>query len=485
MAQRNAMRTLAAVALIQVVAAQGGDDCSAPTVISGTGVFSVDLSSASTSLGAPCDSLEQDVFFEWTPDEGGDYRFKMTNPLVYVAFHPTIQVAVGGDCNSTCLAGPFGRYIALSNIVANQPYLLRISKTDPAGPFTTGWLEIVKDLPIPTGVHPCDAARVISGTGMFRWAIQPGDPSSTITRTGLPTASPWSEYYSDPADAACGSGTITTNGTFLNWTAPADGTYSFLAASGQIDIGDYEDLLIGESNTAAMSIFRGVDCGDLTCVGTSSDIDPFIGLFWAQLLDVQASAGEAFTIQLSDNTPTVASRSRLFINGVTAPCASSENFQVSCTPPNSHHDGGQVGLSGSFTDCSGGGLHLEAFQGPAGEFGYFLMGSGASQNILAFEGMLCLDSPVGRYNANLANNIGVPAMNSIGMFHPDSRRFMNVAGTSTSGTGFDVPLTLPNPPGPGQILPGDTWYFQLWYRDESALGQNSSNLSAALGVTFP
>jgi hypothetical protein len=53
-----------------------------------------------------------------------------------------------------------------------------------------------------------------------------------------------------------------------------------------------------------------------------------------------------------------------------------------------------------------------------------------------------------------------------------------LAGTSSVGSGFDIPAILPDPPG-GLIDVGETWYFQLWYRD----GANS-NFSDGISVAF-
>ena len=56
---------------------------------------------------------------------------------------------------------------------------------------------------------------------------------------------------------------------------------------------------------------------------------------------------------------------------------------------------------------------------------------------------------------------------------------MNLSGTSTSGTGFDVPADLPGPIN-GTITPGQTWNFQLWYRDVGA----NSNFTNGLAATY-
>jgi len=101
-----------------------------------------------------------------------------------------------------------------------------------------------------------------------------------------------------------------------------------------------------------------------------------------------------------------------------------------------------------------------------------------------FQGVLCMEAPTGRYSSEAAQAGGNPGINSIGQFDTvDGGVFHNMAGSSASGTGFDVPAQIPNPPG-GFIGPGDTWCFQLWFRDESASGAPSANFSDVLCVTF-
>ena len=90
-------------------------------------------------------------------------------------------------------------------------------------------------------------------------------------------------------------------------------------------------------------------------------------------------------------------------------------------------------------------------------------------------GFLCLGAPFGRYSGATAHALANPALNSVGRFDA-AGVFVNLAGTSAVGTGFDLPLQLPAPPG-GDLLPGTTWFFQCWFRDGT-----SSNLSNTVGI---
>ena len=102
-----------------------------------------------------------------------------------------------------------------------------------------------------------------------------------------------------------------------------------------------------------------------------------------------------------------------------------------------------------------------------------MVSAGANPTGLAVsQGLLCLSPPLGRYSATAG-----PGLNSLGSFDAGGV-FQSLAGGSATGSGFDVPAVLPNPPG-GVITSGQTWHFQLWYRDGTA-----SNFSDALSVTF-
>lgn len=147
-------------------------------------------------------------------------------------------------------------------------------------------------------------------------------------------------------------------------------------------------------------------------------------------------------------------------------------IEINCDPANPHSGFLPVRLDDSYFTV--GALHLEATLGLADQFGYFLVsGALVDPGTPVSDGLLCLGAPFGRY----APSAG-PLLNSIGQFDFNGV-FQNLAGTSFDGRGFDVPSTLPSPPG-GSILPGSTWHFQLWYRDGQV-----SNLSNVASVTFP
>ena len=93
----------------------------------------------------------------------------------------------------------------------------------------------------------------------------------------------------------------------------------------------------------------------------------------------------------------------------------------------------------------------------------------------------CLNAPLGRYDLNVAANQNAPALASIGVFDA-AGVLQNLVGTSTVGSGFDVPTTVPVTGSP-TITAGETWHFQLWHRDFVG-GQSSSNTTGGVAVSF-
>ncbi len=136
-------------------------------------------------------------------------------------------------------------------------------------------------------------------------------------------------------------------------------------------------------------------------------------------------------------------------------------------------------LTGSFATPARTNLHLEVTQGVPTEFAYMLTGPETTPGLALSNGLLCLvGTPTSRiYRYNVSGT----EWNSLGRFD-NAGVLENLVGTSTTGSGYDVPLTVPDIV-PITIMNGDSWHFQLWYRDTPA-GIGSSNFSTGLSVTF-
>ncbi|MDF1837086.1 MAG: hypothetical protein P1V35_04400, partial [Planctomycetota bacterium] len=151
-----------------------------------------------------------------------------------------------------------------------------------------------------------------------------------------------------------------------------------------------------------------------------------------------------------------------------------------CDPMDQNSTGQSTRLSATLVPGTVDRVHFDATQGPPSQFGYILVGNGSSDPGLSLgQGRLCLSTSVTSfvYRFNLAGT----RFNSLGRFQPDGT-LGNISGTSATGSGYDLPTTLPSPFYPdGQlILSGRSWYFQLWHRDVG--GQ--SNFSNGVQVDF-
>jgi hypothetical protein len=151
-----------------------------------------------------------------------------------------------------------------------------------------------------------------------------------------------------------------------------------------------------------------------------------------------------------------------------------------CNSMPSNSTGAPTSLSGTMTAPGGSGLHLEVSSGPAGEFGFVLVGTSAlDPGLTVGNGSLCLGTSGSDFFAGYTIQGG--DQNSIGMFD-NAGVFQNLAGTSLVGSGFDVPSTIPVVGAPA-ITAGSTWHFQVWHRDTPS-GIGHSNFSNGLSVTF-
>ncbi|MDF1839580.1 MAG: SUMF1/EgtB/PvdO family nonheme iron enzyme [Planctomycetota bacterium] len=167
----------------------------------------------------------------------------------------------------------------------------------------------------------------------------------------------------------------------------------------------------------------------------------------------------------------------IFLGGVTNNLLGQATSAFCVATPNS--TGVSASLSATFGSGIGSNLHLEVVDGVPNEYGYFLAGGEATPGVVISNGLLCLtgtpSATVYRYN------VSGTEWNSLGRF--DAAGVMqNLGGTSSLGSGFDVPSTIPDTI-PILITAGDTWYFQYWHRDTPA-GLGSSNFSTGLAVTF-
>ncbi|MCP5022365.1 MAG: formylglycine-generating enzyme family protein [bacterium] len=146
---------------------------------------------------------------------------------------------------------------------------------------------------------------------------------------------------------------------------------------------------------------------------------------------------------------------------------------------NNNSTGAPAALTGAFGSGVGSDLHLDVGSGVPNEIGFFLVGNEVTSGVVFTSGLNCLvgtgTAQVFRYSVAGTDAISVGRFDSLGVLQ-------NLVGTSLTGTGFDVPDMIPAGI-PFPIMSGDTWHFQLWYRD-TAVAPSNSNFSNGLSVIF-
>jgi hypothetical protein len=113
------------------------------------------------------------------------------------------------------------------------------------------------------------------------------------------------------------------------------------------------------------------------------------------------------------------------------------------------------------------GTTVDMANGPAGQFGYLLLGNnnGVVNQPPGSEANLCVlfGSCFGRYAGDITQVSGGGTLST------------DISNSASAGSGFAIPTCG------GSIMSGQTWYFQYWHRQGSGL---PSRFSEALAVTF-
>ena len=149
----------------------------------------------------------------------------------------------------------------------------------------------------------------------------------------------------------------------------------------------------------------------------------------------------------------------LWIKDVSCNSSVGSNY---CTPAVTNSSGlpGSIGGTGSDVALDNN-LTLTVSGLPDGQFSYFVASQtqGNTPNPGGSQGVLCLGAPIARFNANV----------------------LVVSGGQVN---LAVDLTaVPLPPSfSHSVMPGESWNFQLWYRDTNPGA--TSNFSDGLAVTF-
>lgn len=423
------------------------DDCSTATQISDLGVWAYDTTIATTSgfTGASaCSSgsfdMGPDVFFQWTAVASGDFEFSTEGS----PYDTKMSVHAGVGCAGTCVGyndDTYGNDAAwtITGASAGDTYLIQIGGWNSS--FGQGQLEVKTPGSICTGLTD---------------ALESNDTKATATVIGNGTVTGLNVTDSVDLDLftfVVKDGDTLTAIAAHNSAGCSNPDIDMFLYEDVVDPADYEDPATDPFNNGSQ-LTEAYSCSDnetLTWVNTTgSDITCVLRVAVWPTGNPNGCTDYDLTLSgIDDGAPT------LF-----------------CDPASPNSSGNSVSLANS--SFSGAGVfHIEAEGGPNLGFAMVVVSATANDpGTPISQGMLCLGSPLGRYSSNAG-----PGLNSIGRFDA-SGVMQNLAGTSSTGTGFDVPAALPTPPG-GVISTGSTWNFQVWYRD----GVNS-NFSNGISVTF-
>ncbi|MBL6719904.1 MAG: C-type lectin domain-containing protein [Planctomycetes bacterium] len=415
--------------------AQAGDSCAAPITILGEGLFPFDTS-AMTTDGVPDTAclafgtaqIERDMWLLWTATVDGLAEVSTCGGAAFdtrlAAYPPFPCGAAALACNDDGCGVQSSLTFAVE---AGQDYLLRLGSY-PGTPGGPGVLAITIQAPVVDAAT--GHAYLVIPKKLDWYTAKAAAEALVFQGQAGHLATIGSQAERDFIISSLSFGRVwiglEQDTSSSIYTEPA-GAWGWVTG----EIFSYTSWRAGEPNDTP----AGENHGEMFADGTWNDAEFFSGTAEAYLVEFEPGA-------------------TLF-----------------CTPASP----GSVGTPVTLADSGPGGgvLHLEATGGPPGEFGIFLVAAQSSAPVTISAGDLCLAPPLGRYAAAAG-----PGLNSIGQFDGGGR-LANFAGTSSVGTGFDVPAVLPAPPG-GLILPGSTWCFQLWYRDAGGV----SNFSDGLAVSF-
>ncbi len=406
--------------------AQGADDCTGATPISGAGPHAFDNTAASDSGITPsCGYIALDVWFSWTAATTGPHVLESCGN----ATNDTKVAVYDGSCSGNelgCNDDACGLQSRVSfDAVAGQTYIIQFGSWS-VGSAGAGAFTIALDAPV---FNPANGSyyRVVDGNldwisarnaaAASNWQGTPGHLATITSQAeldfillNLAPSRPWiglfhntaSPTYSEPSG---GWEWVTGEPvTFTNW---APGEPNNISGSGGPE--DHCEMFgNGQWNDAELN-----------------------HVFTSQYLIEYSNAGIGTNYCNANNNSTGRSGK---INGAGSASVASNN------------------------------LTLEASDLPNNAFGFFLTSAtqGFTQNPGGSSGNLCLGGAIGRYvGPGQIKNSGATGEFAL---------LLNLAQT-------------PTPSGFTSVIAGQTRNYQAWYRD-AVSGTATSNFTNGLSVTF-
>lgn len=211
-----------------------------------------------------------------------------------------------------------------------------------------------------------------------------------------------------------------------------------------------------DGEMAEMAVYRA-DKLLAVCVVASNDVDQWVGFL------ADNATLDRVDFQSINTNPGIAGES--FGMDRVAVCAGGVGpiGTTHCNPAAANSTGVPATMSATGSNSAAAqNVLITVDDVPPGQFGHFFAsrtpGFVPNPGTPPSQGNLCVSGNIGRYNCVPCGQIG--------------------QGPSFSLQVGNIPV--PVNPVPEFIMPGDTWYWQAWYRDVG----NNTNFSNALGITF-
>jgi hypothetical protein len=427
----------------------GGDDCSAPELISGSGPFPFDTSAATTSPQGQSNALcfatgaigiEGDVWFQWTASSEGSYEI---STCFQTLLDSKIAVYGGAGCPSgeaiACNDDGCGMLESRLVVCAAAGSVLTIQiGTYPGSGGGTGTFTIT---PLPQGGGNDDCSSPLQVVGN---ASVPFDLSAATTSC---------EGWSNLACLEFGTTGI-ENDLWFAWTPLSSGQAS-VSTCGSAGI----DTRIAAYSGSGCPSAPAIACNDDACGLQSMVQFPVVaGSTYTVQVGVFPGAGLGPGTLLLSSPGGGAGTGKPYCFGdgviVPCPCGNATTGAFGCV--NSTGEGAKLAGSGS-ASVAVNDLALVATQLPPGVFGAIHMGSqqlGSGFGAPFGDGLLCVGGSTHLFRVETTRGVG----------------FLILEGAAGKSGGL--------------ITAGSTWNFQAWFRDVGGPCGKGSNLSNALEVTF-
>jgi len=427
----------------------GSDTCTTPDVLTGTGPFSYDTTTATTGTqgqtNARCSifgqtGIQNDVWFTWTATSSAWVKVNFCG----TANHDTkVAVYTGSTCPTTapevCDDDGCGALNGSSRApffaTAGQAYVIQLGAF-PTAAVPTGTGTFTIDPFAPGAGDDCAAPVVLTGAGPWIW-----DDLNTTTGT------------QGQMDPSCNSEQITYD-SWYTWTSSCNSTVT-------------ASLCIAPGNDTKMAVYAGAGCPTSPALACDDD---FCGAGNTSQVTFTATAGGVYSIQIgmwpgwlpglgalqiTTNCPPPSGTPYCFGDGSGTPCPCGNN-------------GAPGNGCASSVNPSGANLSSSGAASLANDT-LVLTGTGMpNSSCLYFQGTTMVSAAFGdglRCAGGSVNRLGTKT---------------NVGGTSQYPGPNDQPISVR-----GQVTQPGTRNYQVWYRNAAAFCTPSTfNLSNGISIVW-